>query len=199
MRLNEWTNLFKEHSEKRIFSINDIAQLTEREKSVLWVELHRLVKSGTLERVARGWYVNPFYPPSPEEIGMVLRRPSYISMEYALSMKNILSQSSYTLTLITLKQPYTYGRGQWNFEYHQISRRLFFGYLEERGILIAEPEKALLDMIYIRHLKNKEMDEYELNSMLEDMYLEEFDTEKVERYSEEFGEKMRRMVEKFVL
>lgn len=75
MRIPEWLRLFRKHPEKHLFSTGDLLQLTEQRKDVLLVELTRLVKSGTIERTARGWYSNPFYPPTPEEIAMVLGIP----------------------------------------------------------------------------------------------------------------------------
>lgn len=187
MKLPEWLHLFREHPEKRLFSTSDILQLSGVKRDVLQVELARLVKKGTLERIARGWYVNPFHPPSPEETAMVLRRPSYLSMEYALSVDSILSQAARTLTLVTTKNPYTFSRGRGAFEYHQIARKLFWGF-EDRGTFqIACPEKALLDLIYIRAVRTKEFDDEAILSLLDDMYLDELDKARLMAQAKRFG------------
>ena len=110
-------------------------------------------------------------------------------MEYALSKNGILSQSVYTLTLITTKQQYVYNTKQIVYEYHQISKNLFWGYQKKGTVLTAEPEKALLDLIYIRYIKNKELNKDGIASLQNDMYIDEFDLEKIRRYSKNFGPK----------
>jgi len=194
MRIPEWLRLFREHPEKHLFSTGDLLQLTEQRKDVLLVELTRLVKSGTIERTARGWYSNPFYPPTPEETAMVLRHPSYISMEYALSFHSVLSQSTYTTTLITTRQPYIYRRGKSVFEYHQITRGLFWGFEKMDNFYMAEPEKALLDLIYIRLVRNRELDIEGIKSLLDDMYLENMNKDRLEKYANIFGGKTLKIV-----
>lgn len=187
MKISEWLGLFREHQEKHLFSTSDLFQLTGEKKDVLEVELTRLVKSGTIERAARGWYSNPFSPPTPEEVAMVLRHPSYISMEYALSFHSILSQITYTITLITQKQPHTYRRGRWAFEYHQTSKRLFWGFRKTDNFFMAEPEKALLDLIYIRLVRRREFDTVGIKSLLDDMYLEDMNRDILRTYAHRFG------------
>lgn len=198
MKMSEWLNLFKEHPEKHLFSTSDLFQLTELRKEVLQVELARLVSSGTVERTARGWYSNPFHPPTPEETAMVLRFPSYISMEYALSFHNVLSQTTFAMTLITTKNPYTYNQEKWTFEYHQITNRLFWGFEKKDTFYMADPEKAILDLIYIRSVRNKEIDTEGICSFLDDMYLDDLDKDTVRAYAERFGGKTQRIVDKLL-
>lgn len=186
MKIDEWLNFFKLHKRKKIFSLSDLSQLTEEDKSLLAVQLNRLVKTGILKRVAYGWYGNPFAPPSLEEIAMVLRYPSYLSMEYALSKHGILSQMVYTLTLVTTKLPYTYRTERAVYEYHQISKKLFWGYKKEEMVQIAEPEKALLDFIYIRYAKNKGLDIERIESLINDMDIKELNSKKLHMYSKKF-------------
>jgi len=187
MKISRWLELFREHPEKHLFSVSDLMQLTGQKKEVLRVELTRLVKSGTVRREAFGWYSNPFSLPTPEEMAMVLRHPSYISMEYALSLHSILSQTTFTITLVTTKGPYTYRRENGIFEYHQISRKLFWGFGRMGEFFIAEPEKALLDLIYIRHVRKREFDMEGLKSLLDDIYLDEVNREKLKTYARRFG------------
>lgn len=170
--MNDWLQFFREHRYKKLFSIQDLSQLTSEKRNSLKVQMNRLVDSGVLQREARGWYANPFNPAGPEEVAMVLRYPSYLSMEYALSKHGILSQRVYTLTLITTKLPYTYVRDKATYEYHQVKRSFFHGFEDADGVKIGIPEKALLDLIYIRM---REMDEEDLRSLIDDMYLQELD------------------------
>ena len=194
MKIDEWLNFFKIHKRKKIFSLSDLFQLTEEDKSFLAVQLNRLVKAGVIKRIAYGWYENPFAPPSQEEVAMVLRHPSYLSMEYALSKHGILSQTVYTFTLVTTKLPYTYRTERAVYEYHQISKKLFWGYKKEEMVQIAEPEKALLDFIYIRYAKNRDLNIERIESLINDMDIKELDSKKLHMYSKKFPPKTRKVL-----
>jgi len=199
MKVNEWLDFFKNNSEKKLFSLSDLSQLTGINKPSLSVQLSRLTKKNIIKRASKDWYENPFNNPTNEEISMVIRYPSYISMEYLLSKKNILSQAVQTYTLITTKLPYTYQKKDKTFEYHQIGKNLFFGYVKENKITLAEPEKALLDIIYIRYLKNNEFSFNSIKSLIDDMAIEEINLKKLDRYSNIFGRKMNETINKLGL
>jgi len=140
-----------------------------------------------ISRVTRGWYANPFNPPSSEEISMILRIPCYLSMEYALSRQGILSQRVSTFTLATTQKPYIYQKGEVVYEYHQLQRSLFWGYKHHGDIHVAEVEKALMDLIYIRVVHSKQVSIDQLSSLLDDMYKEDFDVNKLKKGGKQFG------------
>ena len=194
MKVDEWLKFFKQHNEKKLFSLSDLAQLTGISGPVLSVQLTRLVKAKVINRAAQVWYENPFNTPTSEEVSMVIRHPTYLSMEYALSKHGILSQAVHTLTLITTKLPYNYKTNQAVYEYHQIGKTLFWGYKREGIVLTAEPEKALLDLIYIRHIKNRELNIDAIASLNNDMSINEFNQEKLQKYSKKFSPKIREIL-----
>lgn len=101
MKLNEYIELFKKYFDKKIFTLNDLSIITGIPKNILGVELNRLINKNLLERVTKNVYINPFNKPTIEEIAMFLKFPSYISMEYALFIQNVMSQAVYSVTLIT--------------------------------------------------------------------------------------------------
>lgn len=115
-------------------------------------------------------------------------------MEYALSFHSVLSQSTYTITLITTRQPYIYRRGKSVFEYHQITRGLFWGFEKMDDFYMAKPEKALLDLIYIRLVRNREFSPHGLMSLIDDMYLENMNKDRLEKYANIFGGKTLKIV-----
>ncbi len=194
MKVDEWLSFFKHYKEKKLFSLSDIVQLTGENKLSLSVQLTRLVKAGVINRASRTWYENPFIPPPYDEIAMVIRYPSYLSLEYALSKQGLLSQTVYALTLVTTKLPYTYRTDRAIYEYHQISKSLFWGYRREGMVLIAQPEKALLDLIYIRCVKTRELTVRGVASLVNDMALHELDLKKLYMYSERFTPKTRKII-----
>jgi hypothetical protein len=187
MKVDEWLEFFRQHPQKKLFSISDFAQLVDESASSVSVQLTRLVHANVISRVAHGWYANPFHHPSPEEVAMVLRVPCYLSLEYALSRKGVLSQHVYTLTLVTPRLPYTFRAENMRYEYHQLHKSLFWGYEEERGVLVGTAEKALLDLLYIRGVRTKEFTVRMFRSFLEDMDLTLLQQAQLREYADRFG------------
>lgn len=98
-------------------------------------------------------------PLPEEEIANRLYRPSYISFEYAMATYNILLEMPYSVTSATTKPTRTFTVGGKTFSYFTIKREAFTGYtpLKRAGrtVLIAEPEKALVDYLYFVSLGKK--------------------------------------------
>ncbi len=194
MKVDDWIDLFRENRNKRLFSLSDLVLLTGDDRSSLSVQLSRLVRSGMIERPIRGWYSNPLAPPTEEELAMVVRRPSYLSMEYGLARRGILSQAIHVYTLVTTRLPYTFRSGPRVLEYHQVKKDLFWGYEREGNVLVAEPEKALLDLIYVRFVRGRSMGRGALDSLIDDMYLEDLDDGRLSRYAEVFDSKTKQVI-----
>ncbi|MBN1860982.1 MAG: hypothetical protein JW840_05935 [Candidatus Thermoplasmatota archaeon] len=186
MKVDEWLLFFKQHPQKKLFCLSDLTQLIDEPKKSLSVQLTRLVHAKVLLRAAQGWYANPFHQPSAEEIAMVLRIPCYLSLEYALSRQGILSQAPYTMTLVTTRPPYTFHRKDKRYEYHQIHKSLFWGYEQEQGINIATAEKALLDLLYIRGIRSKQVPTQGFRSLFDDMDLEFLNKNRFKDYANKF-------------
>ncbi|MFA5102473.1 MAG: hypothetical protein WC525_04920, partial [Candidatus Thermoplasmatota archaeon] len=119
----------------------------------------------------------------------VLRVPCYLSLEYALSRQGILSQRPYTITLVTTQPPYTFQTDTTQYEYHQIHKSLFWGYTQEKTVCIAHPEKAVLDLLYIRGVCTKELTLNGFRSLLEDMDFDTLDKRRLQEYTKQFGKR----------
>lgn len=195
MKTIEWLSFFKRYNEKKLFSVEDLLQMTGARRETLHVQLSRLTRQGVVERVGRRWYANPFNVPSVDEIAMVLRFPSYVSLEQALSRHDILSQTAFAVTLVTTRLPYAFVCRGIRLEYHQISRRLFWGYVFDGRANVAHPEKAVLDLIYIRYVRNRELTHDRLRSLLDDMYLADLDRDRLLVYAGRFGGPVRGVVD----
>lgn len=132
----------------KIFSVNN-------KKAGDFISKH--AKKGNFIRIKRGVYFSPFNPPSKLEIANYLVKPSYISFETALSYYNIIPETVYTITSATTSRPKEYEVQKQEYKFHKIKKELFFGYepvqIRGRLILMATPEKALLDYLYISSLK----------------------------------------------
>lgn len=116
-------------------------------------------KDGLFLRLKRGLYALQDPLPSEEELANVLYRPSYVSFEYALAAYHILPEMVYAVTSATSKPTRTFTVADKTFSYLTIKKEAFTGYQpikrEGRTILMAEPEKALVDYLYFVALGKK--------------------------------------------
>lgn len=137
----------------KIFSTRDI------EKEFSSFDTRRLVEwqqKGYIQKIINKWY---FFADTPMNdwlrfrIGNCLSRPSYISMESALSYYHLIPEGVYTTVSITTKKTITYDTSAGTFLYRSVKPDLFFGYTINNSqafpVLLAEPEKALLDLLYL--------------------------------------------------
>ena len=114
-------------------------------------------------KVRNGLYALRADPPTEEAIANRLYAPSYISFEYALSRYGIIPESVYAVTSATMRSTREFIVNNKSFTYSRIKKQAYRGYRTEkiRGItvLIAEPEKALVDYLYFVDLKLKTLNE----------------------------------------
>jgi len=138
---------FKKKMKKNIFSKVE-AQLVAFETSpeVLKLQLHQWVKSGDLISIKKGLYAYSDVQINKVEIAKYLYFPSYISLEYALSIYGIIPDVPFSMTMITTKTSRTFDTVFGQFIYHKIKADAFFGF--DTVTLIAEREKALVDYFY---------------------------------------------------
>lgn len=134
---------------KPYFTVADLEKVLALKRDVLYVALNRLVKNRTLIRLRRGVYTPEFQSFEFEKTANELYYPSYVSFESALSSYGILSQIPYSVTLATSKPTKKLTLNGREIEYRQLKDELFFGYILQDGIYIAEPEKAVLDELYL--------------------------------------------------
>ena len=69
-----------------------------------------------------------------------------ITLETALNFHGVLSQFPYEIASITTKKTVAKTLNGKAFRYARIKQELFWGYESAHGFLIAQPEKALLDL-----------------------------------------------------
>jgi predicted transcriptional regulator of viral defense system len=182
MNTRDYLDLLNTWKQKKIFHTVDFATLLSRDMPSVRVELSRLVSRGMLSRASKGLYPNPYNPPTQEELAMALRSPAYISMESALARQGILSQSPFTMTLVTTSSTGTVDAMNTRFEYHHLQSAWFIGYRRRDTYDMAEPEKALCDFVYLRYRRIRELSEDRMRSLLDDMDLAELHKVPLRRY-----------------
>ncbi|MDO8643353.1 MAG: hypothetical protein Q7S00_00080 [bacterium] len=132
---------------KKIFSLREIADFTGESRASTGMTLIRAKRSGLVEGVGNLWF-NKMDPPTLEEFALELKSPSYVSFESALYRHGLLSQSPKGgLTVATLSRPGRFKTPLGVIHYIHLEKKFFSGFDAER---IALPEKAFLDLVYIR-------------------------------------------------
>jgi predicted transcriptional regulator of viral defense system len=151
----DWTkDLSSEARLTDVVLVDVIAEKYELPLPSVWKALSRLADRGLLSRVAKGIYANSLVRDSaPEDFFKLLRPESYVSLESALSHWGLSTQSSVALTCVTTGKPKEYRTPEFTITFRTISKRLYWGFIEKQTryskYAIAEPEKALLDWIYL--------------------------------------------------
>lgn len=140
-------NQLTKEAGKRVFRLNEFTLYAQSTAAAAGMALLRLEKDGVVERAGELW-INKLDTPSLAEIACSLKPLSYISFESALYQKGGLSQSPQgLLSVATTGRPSRQKTSLGTIEFLHIKKELFFGFDSER---VAHPEKALLDLIYIR-------------------------------------------------
>jgi len=162
--------------------------------TILPVQLSQWLSQGYLIKAKNGVYVfaERRGELAMETISHYLYSPSYISLEWALSVHGLIPELAYNTTAITTRKTMTMKNELGLFIYHSIKKELFFGYKTvQNGVnvyLLAEPEKALLDYLYLNSaqvVNQDDIDELRLNPFA----LEELDQEKIKLYLKIFKNK----------
>jgi predicted transcriptional regulator of viral defense system len=139
----------------------DALQLQERLKNYAYPRdrITKLLARGDLVRIKKGIYIDPHspHPYSKEILANLLYGPSYVSLEYALRHHNLIPEAVHVVTSITTGRKKRYQTPVGEFEYAPMPLRFFtpgaeyFQIDTHRGYMIASPEKAIFDMLYLRY------------------------------------------------
>jgi len=175
--------------DKPYFSPADLEKILGQKRLALYVTVNRLVKYGVLVRLRRGTYQVALRAPDLHRIANQLVYPSYLSFESALSRYGILSQVPYVLTFATPCRSRRLTLGDTVVEFHQLKRELFFGYTLGGGLYVAEPEKALLDQLYM-------VTRGQASLALDELHLSPLDPERLRVYAARFPKAVRAAVQR---
>jgi len=127
------------------------------------VALYRWVNAGHLIALKKGIYMHHrFYERHRQEaafspmVSAILLPQSYLSLEYVLQQHNILTEVTYPITAITMKNTRTITNplGVYTYRHIQVSLYQGFSVVEAFGVpyAIASKAKALFDYLYLRPL-----------------------------------------------
>lgn len=147
------------------FNRSTLGDILTRSGENLKYRLKKLTLSGEIIGLKNGLYVSSAYLLTLEKnaelyeryleyLANIIRSPSYISLEYALSRYGVIPEGVYAITSITLKTTRTYNNKLGSFIYRNIKESLFEGFenleFEGKRVKMATKAKALFDFLYLR-------------------------------------------------
>ena len=149
-----------------VFSFEDLSAFYPQEnRGNLRQYLSRWKKNGWIGHLRKGFYelrslegrgVPDFF------IANTIYAPSYISMETALSYYSLIPEVAMAVVSITSKITRQFKNSHGLFIYRSVRPEAFRGYVIEKhqgfDVLIAEPEKALVDYLYFKTLRGVKFD-----------------------------------------
>ena len=138
------------NSSRSVFNMQSLRIMTECENpQKLTQSLHYYVKEGKIRNPRRGIYTKSSY--DEKEMACSLFRPAYVSLEYVLQRNGIVFQYDDTITCVSYLNRIV-EIDEKAYQFRIIKPQLWIGMdgIEKHdNILIATPERAFLDMIYL--------------------------------------------------
>ena len=145
-----------------LFTTAELSMISNKSLSTTTQALNYLQKQGAIFKVYRGiWAEITNKPLSPYSVILFLfpRHQAYVSFISALHLYDIVEQIPQVITLASNTHTKTIVTKLGTFSVHQITPSFFDGfewYKGEGDFLIAEPEKALIDCLYLAGYKKKQ-------------------------------------------
>ncbi|HOP05635.1 MAG TPA: hypothetical protein PLE67_14300 [Tenuifilaceae bacterium] len=157
MTFVEFQNTFKGFP---VISLSDIEKIYPNFDNRRLVEWQH---KGYLTKIKNGYYILTNHEKSENFMFLVankIYKPAYVSLESALGYYGLIPEGVFAATSITTNNTATYNSKLGRFIYRHLKPQLFFGYklIHHHGysISIADPEKALLDFLYLNKLNDND-------------------------------------------
>ena len=146
----------------RIFSVNDIRKAFPCFDSK---RLNEWQHKGYVKKIInKRWRFTEIQASEQlqHRVSNVLLQPSYFSLKTALAHYQFIPEAVYSIEAITTVKTVTYSTPDGNYVYHAIKPAYFFGYSiqywDRLPLLMAEPEKAVIDYLYLGSQLNRPED-----------------------------------------
>jgi predicted transcriptional regulator of viral defense system len=139
------------------FDLATAVQLSGENRAGVRTQLYRWTRQGKILMLRRGMYALADryrkVPINPAELANHLYRPSYLSGVWALGFYGLIPEKVATYTSVTSRVPRRFQNELGSYEYRNVKQIAFFGYrdagIQGNQVLLAEPEKALLDLWHL--------------------------------------------------
>ncbi len=174
MRIEELRyNITKAHM--IVFTLKDVERLTGKSMKYCSLFVSRMIKLQKIKRIERGKFCFP--DANRYEIASNIVFPSYISLLAAFSLYGLTTQQILRIDVITTKRHRKIVFDNLTIRFITIDRKRFFGFerMKNTMITLAQPEKAVIDAIYL----NEVPDAYIYESLTEGLRKNLIDRERI--------------------
>lgn len=191
MKLQELNSI-----KKIYFGYEEIARVFGIRPDSAKVTASRYVRQGLLLRVKRNLYVrrevwNAATIEEKFSLANLAQVPSYISLTTSLEYYEITTQMLRNFyESVAIKRTKEINLNGSVFRYTKLTSDLYFGFIKEKGVFIATPEKALLDAFYLMSYGRYSLDISALNAA-------KLDRDEIKRLSQAFPSRTRKMLKKY--
>lgn len=170
---------FSVHDARKHFQGFDRKRLTEWQKK------------GYLQKIVREYYLFKDLQKDTSlwwYIANCIYEPSYITLQSALNYYGFIPEAVFHITSITTKRTRRLDAPEMRFIYRNIKNSCYFGYKllpfrDGHHIRVAEPEKALLDLLYLE-ISLDSKDAFEAWRLNKEMILETINKRHMDQYAE---------------
>lgn len=162
------------------FSTADLRKIFPESAASMAVIANRLVKNGQIVPIYKGLYRLAQNQIEIEKVAQQIYYPSYTSFESALAKYGIINQGPYLLTLATTRHAKKIIIDNRECLFRQLKPGLFWGFNLIKDIYLAEPEKAVLDTLYLAYLGKTKIN-------YQDWYLKNINRDKIKKYARIFS------------
>lgn len=165
----DWVKLITDRARlSGVLRVDELARQLNVSEVAVGNALRRQEVRGLVEHLGKKIFINQLVPDfSGRELINMLRPEAYLSLETVLRDSGISTQSPTVLTCVTTGRPGEFRANSMSINFRKISKTLFWGFQEKRTRYgkydIAEPEKALLDWIYLRRQEGSTINTDELD------------------------------------
>lgn len=163
MKVNIFLNLIREFP-KPFYRLIDFEKIFRQSKITVQKSIERLVGSGLLQRLGKDIYIPTNQPADLTKIAHLLYAPNYLSFESVLFKHGVIDQPLFGATFATTRRSKKIELGQAEYWFSRIKPVLWWGFKIKNGVLEADLEKAMVDMLYLksRGQRHFETDEWYL-------------------------------------
>lgn len=144
-----------------VFTTHELCVSSRKSASSVTQALNSLEKEGVIFKIYRGVWVeagNEKISPYTVVPYLLPRHRAYVSFISALHLHGLIEQIPQIITLATTSHTKTIHTKVGTYHFHQLQPTFFDGFTWYKGtgsFLIAEPEKALIDSLYLSTRKKK--------------------------------------------
>jgi DNA-binding Lrp family transcriptional regulator len=165
----DWVKLITERARfSGVLRVDDLARELNVSEVAVGNALRRQEERGLVEHLGKKIFLNRLVPDFlGRELINMLRPEAYLSLETVLRDSGVSTQSPTVLTCVTPGRPGEFRAKSVSINFRRLSRNLFWGFQERHTRYgkynVADPEKALLDWVYLRRQEGSTINTDELD------------------------------------